>query len=109
MAVIEVDGLYKIFGDRPDRALELIEQGKSKAEVKEQTGSVIAVNDATFEVQAQEIFVVMGLSGSGKSTLLRCVNRLIEPTCGQVRADGADVTDMSDEELRSSRSLMSAS
>jgi glycine betaine/proline transport system ATP-binding protein len=100
MAVIDVEGLYKIFGDQPERARALVEDGASKAEVKEKTGSVIAVNDATFEVRAQEIFVVMGLSGSGKSTLLRCVNRLIEPTYGRVRVDGEDVTQYDDEALR---------
>lgn len=103
MAVIEVDGLYKIFGDQPDRARRLVLEGMSKAEVKAETGSVIAVNDASFEVQAQEIFVVMGLSGSGKSTLLRCVNRLVEPTFGEVRVNGEAVTAYDEEQLRELR------
>ncbi len=104
MAVIEVDGLYKIFGGDPERARTLANvEGKSKAEVKAETGSVIAVNDASFEVHAQEIFVVMGLSGSGKSTLLRCVNRLIDPTFGSVRVHGEDVTGLDEESLRQLR------
>jgi glycine betaine/proline transport system ATP-binding protein len=103
MALIEVDGLWKIFGGDPERARTRAQQGASKAEVKEETGSVVAVNDATFGVEAQEIFVVMGLSGSGKSTLLRCVNRLIEPTFGQVRVDGDDVTAYDEEQLRQLR------
>lgn len=104
MAVIEVDGLYKIFGEAPERARRLAnERGLSKSEVKAETGSVIAVNDATFDVEEQEIFVVMGLSGSGKSTLLRCVNRLIEPTFGSVRVHGEDVTSVDDERLRELR------
>lgn len=104
MAVIEVDELYKIFGGNPERARTLAnEEGKSKAEVKEETGAVIAVNDARFAVRAQEIFVVMGLSGSGKSTLLRCMNRLVEPTFGRVRVHGHDVTSLHTERLRTLR------
>jgi glycine betaine/proline transport system ATP-binding protein len=103
VAVIEVEGLWKIFGGDPERARMLAQEGASKAEVKEETGSVIAVDDATFEVHEQEIFVVMGLSGSGKSTLLRCVNRLIEPTFGRVRVHGEDVTGLDDESLRQLR------
>jgi glycine betaine/proline transport system ATP-binding protein len=103
MAVIEVEGLWKIFGGDPDRARTLAREGKSKAEVKAETDSVIAVEDATFEVQEQEIFVVMGLSGSGKSTLLRCINRLIEPTYGTVTVHGNDVTAYDDEQLREIR------
>ncbi len=104
MSVIQASGLYKIFGDEPERARRLANQeGKSKTDVKSETGSVIAVNDATFEVQEQEIFVVMGLSGSGKSTLLRCVNRLVEPTFGSVQVHGEDVTAVGDERLRELR------
>jgi len=104
MAVIEVEGLWKIFGGDPERARSLArDEGLSKAEVKEKTGSVIAVNDASFDVREQEIFVVMGLSGSGKSTLLRCVNRLVEPTFGTVTVHGEDVTAYDDEELRQLR------
>ena len=103
MAVIEVEGLWKIFGGDPERAREMGREGVSKAEVKAETGSVIAVNDATFEVREQEIFVVMGLSGSGKSTLLRCINRLIEPTFGTVEVHGEDVTAYDDEQLRDIR------
>ena len=103
MAVIEAEGLWKIFGGDPERARELAKAGTSKAEVKEETGSVIAVDDANFEVQEQEIFVVMGLSGSGKSTLLRCVNRLIEPTFGTVRVHDDEVTAFDEERLRELR------
>lgn len=104
MATIQVDGLWKIFGGEPGEARRLAqEDGRSKAEVKAETGSVIAVNNARFEVEEEEIFVVMGLSGSGKSTLLRCVNRLIEPTFGEIRVDGNDVTKLDDDELRQLR------
>jgi glycine betaine/proline transport system ATP-binding protein len=104
MAVIEADGLYKIFGDHPEEARRLAnEKGLSKAEVKEETGDVIAVNDATFEVYEQEIFVVMGLSGSGKSTLLRLINRLKEPTFGEVRVHDESITSAGEEQLREIR------
>ncbi|MFB6271599.1 MAG: ATP-binding cassette domain-containing protein, partial [Salinibacter sp.] len=103
MAVIEAEGLWKIFGGDPERARTLAQAGMSKAEIKSETGSVIAVDDATFEVQEQEIFVVMGLSGSGKSTLLRCIKRLVEPTCGTVRIHGEDVTAYDEEQLRAIR------
>jgi len=103
MSVIEVEALWKIFGGDPERARSLAREGASKAAVKEDTGSVIAVDDATFAVEEQEIFVVMGLSGSGKSTLLRCVNRLIEPTFGEVRVRGENVTAFDEDQLRQLR------
>jgi glycine betaine/proline transport system ATP-binding protein len=103
MSVIEVESLWKIFGGDPEHARTLAQEGVSKAEVKAETGSVIAVNDATFGVKEQEIFVVMGLSGSGKSTLLRCVNRLIEPTFGSVCVRDEDVTAYDEERLRQLR------
>ena len=96
---IVAEHLYKVFGPKPEAAFELIEQGLSKDEVFGRTGNTIGVQDATFTVQAGEIFVVMGLSGSGKSTLIRMLNRLIEPTSGTVTIDGHDVTRMSHKDL----------
>ena len=75
----------------------------TKEEVLEQTGHVIAVKDVSFEVNEGEVFVVMGLSGSGKSTLVRCLNRLIEPTKGQILIDGVDLATMNEKELRNTR------
>ena len=72
---VEVRHLYKVFGDHPKRALEMLERGVSKAAIFERTGMTIGVEDASFSVSPGEIFVVMGLSGSGKSTLLRMLNR----------------------------------
>ncbi len=69
----------------------------------EKTGHVIAIRDVSFEVQENEVFVVMGLSGSGKSTLVRCMNRLMEPTSGSIFIEGANVGEMSDQELRELR------
>ena len=77
--------------------------GKSKAEVEKETGSTIGVYDADFEVQSGEIFVVIGLSGSGKSTLLRVINRLIEPTEGEIYLAGDHISRMSAKQLRQVR------
>jgi glycine betaine/proline transport system ATP-binding protein len=77
--------------------------GKSKAEVEKETGSTIGVYDAHFEVQPGEIFVVIGLSGSGKSTLLRVINRLIEPTEGEVYLDKDHISQMPSKQLRQVR------
>ena len=86
--------LFKIFGSKPERALALIEAGKDKNAIQQETGNVVGVHSASFSVNAGEIFVVMGLSGSGKSTLVRLLNRLIEPTAGSVMIDGEDITKM---------------
>ncbi len=96
---IQVKNLYKIFGSNPKKALELVRNGKTKEEIKEETDMVVGVCDATFTVNAGEIFVVMGLSGSGKSTLVRMLNRLIEPSSGSVLVDGVDVASMDKDEL----------
>jgi len=99
MHKIEVKNLYKIFGDSPKRALSLLDKGKNKEEIFEETGLTVGVQNAEFSVEAGEIFVVMGLSGSGKSTLVRMLNRLITPTSGQVLVDGVDVAAMNRDEL----------
>lgn len=98
-----VKDLYKVFGDRPAQAMEMVRAGKDKAEIFERTGQTIGVNGASFSVREGEIFVVMGLSGSGKSTLVRLLNRLIDPTAGQVLFDGTDIAQMSDTQLRAFR------
>ena len=100
---ILIDHVFKVFGDAPEKALELVKQGLSKQDILQQTGNSIGVFDATFEIQAGEIFVIMGLSGSGKSTLVRLLNRLIEPTAGRIVIDGADINDHSDARLRALR------
>lgn len=100
---IVVKDLYKVFGDRPDQAMQMINDGIDKAEIFDKTGQTVGVCGASFTVRQGEIFVVMGLSGSGKSTLVRLLNRLIEPTSGQVLYDGTDIAAMNDEELRELR------
>lgn len=100
---VEVQNLVKIFGKKEQQALELIHQGKQKDEILQKTGATVGVNQASFEVQEGEIFVIMGLSGSGKSTLVRMLNRLIEPTEGNILIDGDDISKMKKKELRKVR------
>ena len=102
-AKLSMQGLYKVFGPAPEEAVELARGGSDKDEIYRRTGSVVAVNNVNLEVAAREIFVVMGLSGSGKSTLVRCINRLIEPTSGQLLIDGQDVLQADEEGLRQLR------
>ncbi len=99
MAEIKVENLFKIFGKNPQKAFPLIDEGKSKDEILDETGNTIGINNASFEVKEKEMFVIMGLSGSGKSTVLRCLNRLIEPTKGTIIIGDEDVTKVSKERL----------
>lgn len=99
MSKIIINNLYKIFGEDPQKGLQLLKEGKTKEEIYEITGLTVGVQDASFEVKKGEVFVVMGLSGSGKSTLVRMLNRLIEPTSGEVLVDGDNVSTMSRDEL----------
>lgn len=100
---IEVKDLYKVFGNDPEKAFPLIEQGLKRKEIKQKTGQVVALRDINFDAREGEIFVVMGLSGSGKSTLLRCINRLFEPTRGEINVKGQDILSLNMEELRDFR------
>lgn len=100
---VRVEHLTKIFGKRQQQALELVKQNKAKNEILEQTGATVGVYDANFEVNEGEIFVIMGLSGSGKSTLVRLINRLIDPSYGDIYIDGEDIAKMSKDELREIR------
>jgi glycine betaine/proline transport system ATP-binding protein len=88
---VEVKNLFKVFGNQPEKAMSMVRSGTTKDELFQRTGMVLGVKDASFEVRQGEIFVLMGLSGSGKSTLIRLLNRLIEPTAGEVWVDGQDV------------------
>ena len=100
---VSVRGLWKVFGpaDGPDVGETL--KGKTKDEVQDELDSVLALHDVSFDVYQGETFVVMGLSGSGKSTLVRCLNRLIEPTTGQVIVDGEDILSYTEEQLSQAR------
>ncbi|HMN21002.1 MAG TPA: glycine betaine/L-proline ABC transporter ATP-binding protein ProV [Ottowia sp.] len=100
---IQIEHVFKVFGDEPEQALALARQGLSKQEIVEQTGQSIGVFDASFTIEAGEIFVVMGLSGSGKSTLVRLLNRLIEPTAGRILVEGENINDYDEARLREFR------
>ncbi|MEE4164499.1 MAG: glycine betaine/L-proline ABC transporter ATP-binding protein ProV [Desulfocapsaceae bacterium] len=99
MAKIVIKNLYKVFGNNPALGLELVKKGGSKEEIYEKTGLTVGVQDASFDVETGEVFVVMGLSGSGKSTLVRMLNRLIEPTAGEVIVDGENILTMNRADL----------
>ncbi len=101
--VIEVSGLWKIFGGATDGAYRMATDGASRAAIQKETGSLVAVKDVSFSVAAGETFVVMGLSGSGKSTLIRCLARLAEPTMGSISICGSDVIALDAEGLRDLR------
>ncbi|MDA0988840.1 MAG: glycine betaine/L-proline ABC transporter ATP-binding protein [Chloroflexi bacterium] len=88
---ISVKSLWKVFGKNPGQVLTAEHAGKSKSEILEKLGCVVALQDVNFEVARGETFVVMGLSGSGKSTLIRCLIRLVEPTAGEISVDGEDI------------------
>src|SRR5919106_555623 len=100
---IHVRNLSKVFGESPERALDMLAAGVDKEKIFRETGSVLAVAKVSFDVGQGEVFVVMGLSGSGKSTLVRCINRLIEPTTGQLLVDDQDVLEADRESLRQIR------
>jgi len=100
---IRVNNLVKIFGNSPREGLKQLRNGQTADTILEETGNVVAVGGVYFEIEPGELFVIMGLSGSGKSTLIRCLNRLIEPTSGQVLIDEEDVAHVNLERLREVR------
>ena len=103
MVKVEVKNLTNIFGKKTQAALEMMKNRQPKTDILKKTGTTVGVYDASFDVQEGEIFVIMGLSGSGKSTLIRLLNRLIEPTSGNIYIDGEDISKLSKEELREVR------
>ena len=100
---IQIKNLYKIFGNNAEGVMDLVSDGISKQELLEDHGHVLGLRDINIDVPEKCIRVIMGLSGSGKSTLIRHINRLIEPTSGEVLVGGEDVLAMSDEELKNFR------
>ncbi len=103
MSLIKVTNLSKIFGKKTKSALSLLREGHSKEEILKKTGCTVGVNQASFEVEEGEVFVIMGLSGSGKSTLVRLMNRLIEPTEGDVEISGENLAKVGKDALRKVR------
>ena len=103
MAILQVNKVSKLFGANPEQGLQLLEQGWSKARIAKEKNITVGVNRVSFDIQEGEIFVIMGLSGSGKSTLVRLLNRLIEPTSGEILIHGKDLRKMNKEQLREVR------
>ena len=96
---IKIKSLYKIFGNNTTEALNLVKEGMSKEELLEKTNCVLGLNDINLDIPKGKIHVIMGLSGSGKSTLIRHLNRLIEPTYGEITIDGVNVLKLNNKEL----------
>ena len=90
--LLRAEGVWKLFGPKADKVIGTPDADLSRSELREKTGTVIAVKDVTIDIWPGEVFVVMGLSGSGKSTLVRTLIRLIEPTAGNITICGEDVT-----------------
>lgn len=100
---VSLRGLYKIFGPKDKEVLAYVKEGMGKEELLAEHQHVLGLQDINVDMQAGEITVVMGLSGSGKSTLIRHLNRLIEPTAGEILVDGEDVMQLSEAGLRGLR------
>lgn len=101
--LIEISGLFKIFGPKPKTVIERVKQGQSKDQILADTGHTVGLKDINLQINKGEIFVIMGLSGSGKSTMIRHFNRLIDPTMGQILVEGVDVMQLSPKELEEFR------
>jgi glycine betaine/proline transport system ATP-binding protein len=97
--LIKINQLYKIFGDGQENALELVKNGIGKEELLEKSNCVLGLNNINLNIEKAKIQVVMGLSGSGKSTLIRHLNRLIEPTSGEIHVNDINILELSDKEL----------
>ena len=99
MAKIEVKNIYKIFGPEPSKVLPMCQDKVSKEEILENTGHTVGLADVSLSIEEGETFVCMGLSGSGKSTLIRHINRLIDPTSGEVSVEGTNVMELDQKNL----------
>ena len=99
MSKIEINNVYKIFGPKPNEVLQMVKDGSSKDEILEKTGHTVGLDNVSLKIDEGETFVCMGLSGSGKSTLIRHLNRLIDPTEGEILVEGTNVMSLSKEKL----------
>jgi len=99
MSKIEINNIYKIFGNDPNSVMDMVKNGSTKDEVLEQTGHTVGLDNVSLNIEEGETFVCMGLSGSGKSTLIRHLNRLIDPTAGEILIDGENVMSFNPEQL----------
>ncbi|HCE2377935.1 choline ABC transporter ATP-binding protein [Vibrio parahaemolyticus] len=95
MDAITIENLDVVFGQQQSQALTLLDQGKSRQEIIDETGQVVGVDNVSLTVKRGEICVLMGLSGSGKSSLLRTVNGLNEISRGSLKIqDGDDMVEL---------------
>jgi len=99
MSKIEIKNVYKIFGNTPSAVLPMVKEGANKEEVLEKTGHTVGLDNVTLSIEEGETFVCMGLSGSGKSTLIRHLNRLIDPTDGDIIIDGTNIMELDEQKL----------
>ena len=99
MSKIEINNVYKIFGSNPQSVMPMVKDGANKEEVLEQTGHTVGLDNVSLKIEEGETFVCMGLSGSGKSTLIRHLNRLIDPTDGEIIVEGNNVMSFNKEQL----------
>ncbi len=99
MSKIEINNVYKIFGNNPQSVMPMVKEGANKEEVLEQTGHTVGLDNVSLKIEEGETFVCMGLSGSGKSTLIRHLNRLIDPTDGDILIEGTNVMSLNNEQL----------
>tara|TARA_B100000427_G_scaffold238759_1_gene201648 strand:+ start:196 stop:1254 length:1059 start_codon:yes stop_codon:yes gene_type:complete len=99
MAKIEIKNIYKIFGSEPQKVLPMVQNGSTKEEVLEETGHTVGLDNVSISIEEGETFVCMGLSGSGKSTLIRHINRLIDPTHGEVIVNNTNVMNLTENQL----------
>src|SRR5210317_235272 len=99
MSKIEINNIYKIFGNNPNSVMDMVKGGATKDEVLEQTGHTVGLDNVSLNIEEGETFVCMGLSGSGKSALIRHLNRLIDPTAGEILIDGENVMSLNPEQL----------
>ncbi|PPR50484.1 MAG: Glycine betaine/carnitine transport ATP-binding protein GbuA [Alphaproteobacteria bacterium MarineAlpha5_Bin4] len=99
MSKIKINNVYKIFGNTPAEILPMVKEGSTKEEVLEKTGHTVGLDNVSLSIQEGETFVCMGLSGSGKSTLIRHLNRLIDPTDGDIIIDGSNIMELNEQEL----------
>lgn len=100
---LKIEHLYKVFTDKPERALAMLNAGKTKSEVQETLGQVVGLDDVSLSVPSGAMYMIMGLSGSGKSTLARCINRLNEPSAGKILLDDEDICTLDEAGLRDVR------
>ena len=99
MTKIEINNVYKIFGNNPKSVLPMVKEGSTKEEILDKTGHTVGLDNVSLKIEEGEIFVCMGLSGSGKSTLIRHLNRLIDPTDGEIIVEGTNVMNLNKDQL----------